>query len=379
MFYQKEELQRLGKIEEYQQVENEYYKVLKSCDIKGVENVVSYVENNIIVRHQSKDQTLTPARRRQRVRGKVVTDGQNVRWITGDSLRGSLHLETWYGAVAMPKLDANGIMMRDERGNIIPDTDNIKYVVRCPLKYKESATASGFKTWEELEKVIVDKALYELMRNQHLGLDFKTACEKGIYMLDKDGNKINRIRHIRCFATTTNPVLVKAQTYQSKHEHKQQYWAKVGDLSYMVKYQSEDGKVTQFVPYSLYAISQNRKYGLEDIPQSILDKKQQHLSLVYALRSGMSVLLYHNHVDELKGMPNNELSKRLYTIQGFESPALVKLVHHLSAKKDSQLGKGESIKDWGQLPEKIRCGISTLKFLVAGIDFDITTNSIEFK
>lgn len=379
LFYQKEELQRLGKIEEYQQVEHEYNKALKSCDIKGIENVVSYIENNIIIRHQSKDQTLTPARRRQRVRGKVVTDGQNVRWITGDSLRGSLHLETWYGAVAMPKLDANGIMMRDERGNIIPDTDNIKYVVRCPLKYKESATASGFKTWEELEKVIVDKALYELMRNQHLGLDFKTACEKGIYMLDKDGSKINRIRHIRCFATTTNPVSVKAQTYRSKHEHKQQYWAKVGDLSYMVKYQSEDGKVTQFVPYSLYAISQNRKYGLEDIPQSILGKKQEHLNLTYALRSGMSVLLYQNHIDELKGMPNNDLSKRLYTIQGFESPALVKLIHHLSAKKDNQLGKGESIKDWGQLPEKIRCGISTLKFLVAGIDFDITTNSIEFK
>ena len=379
LFYQKEELQRLGKIEEYQQIEKEYNKALKSCDIKGVENVVSYIENNIIIRHQSKDQTLTPARRRQRVRGKVVTDGQNVRWITGDSLRGALHLETWYGAVAMPKLDANGIMMRDERGNIIPDTDNIKYVVRCPLKYKESATASGFKTWEELEKVIVDKALYELMRNQHLGLDFKTACEKGIYMLDKEGNKINRIRHIRCFATTTNPVSVKAQTYQSKHEHKQQYWAKVGDVSYMVKYQSEDGKVTQFVPYSLYAISQNRKYGLEDIPQSILGKKQEHLNLTYALRSGMSVLLYQNHIDELKGMPNNELSKRLYTIQGFESPALVKLVHHLSAKKDSQLGKGESIKDWGQLPEKIRCGISTLKFLVAGIDFEITTNGIEFK
>ena len=186
LFYQKEELQRLGKIEEYQQVEHEYNKALKSCDIKGIENVVSYIENNIIVRHHSKDQILTPARRRQRVRGKVVKENQNVRWITGDSLRGTLHLETWYGAVAMPKLDANGKMMRDGRGNIIPDTDNIKYVVRCPLKHKESATASGFKTWEELEKVIVDKALYELMRNQHLGLDFKTACEKGIYMLDKE-------------------------------------------------------------------------------------------------------------------------------------------------------------------------------------------------
>ena len=377
LFYQKEELQRLGKIEEYQQIEKEYNKALKSCDIKGIENVVSYIENNIIIRHQSKDQALTPARRRQRVRGKVVKDGQNVRWITGDSLRGSLHKETWYGAIAMPKLDKNESAVLDENGNIVPDTSNIKYVVRRQLKYKASKRDSGFKDWEELEKAIVDKALYELMRNQHLGLDFKTACEKGIYMLDKDGNRINRIRHIRCYAKVTTPLSVKAQTYPSKHEHKQQYWAEVGDLVYMSKYQSEDGKVTQFVPYSLYAISQNRKYGLEDIPQSILGKKQQHLNLIYTLRRGMSVLLYQNHVDELKGMPNNELSKRLYIIAGFESDGRIRFVHHLSAKKD--LGNGEKIEDWTQLPEKIRCGIRTIKFLIEGIDFDITINGIEFK
>ena len=146
----------------------------------------------------------------------------------------------WYGAVAMPKLDENGIMMRDENGNIVPDTSNIKYVVRRQLKYKASKRDSGFKDWEELEKAIVDKALYELMRDQHLGLDFKTACEKGIYMLDKDGNRINRIRHIRCYATSVkNPVSVKAQTYLSKHEHKQQYLAESGDLVYMSKYQSK--------------------------------------------------------------------------------------------------------------------------------------------
>lgn len=379
LFYQKEELQRLGKMEEYQRVEDEYNKVLKSCDIKGVENIVPYIENNIIVRHQSKDQTLTPARRRQRVRGKVVKDGQKERWITGDSLRGSLHLETWYGAIAMPKVDTNGAFLQDEKGNFIPDSENIKYVVRCPLQYKESATAAGFKTWEELEKVVVDKALYEIMRSQYPGLDFKTACEKGIYMLDKDGNRINRIRHIRCFAATTNPVAVKSQTYHSKHEHKQQYWAKVGDLSYMVKYQSEDGTLTQYEPLSLYTISQNRKYGIDDIPQSIMHKKGKVLNFVYALRSGMTVLLYQEHIDELYGMPNSELSKRMYVIRGFEAPTRIILVHHLSAKKDVQLGKGESIKDFAALPEKIRCGIGTLKFVVEGADFIITDKGIEFK
>jgi CRISPR-associated endonuclease Csn1 len=91
----------------------------------------------------------------------------------------------------------------------------------------------------------------------------------------------------------------------------------------------------------------------------------------------MSVLLYQNHVDELKGMPNNELSKRLYIIAGFESDGRIRFVHHLSAKKD--LGNGEKIEDWTQLPEKIRCGIRTIKCLIEGIDFDITINGIEFK
>ena len=98
--------------------------------------------------------------------------------------------------------------------------------------------------------------------------------------------------------------------------------------------------------------------------------------MVYALRSGMNVLLYQHHFDELKGMPNNELSKRLYVIAGFESDGRAKFVHHLSTKKDDD---GERIKDWTQLPEKIRCGIRTIKFLVEGIDFDITINGIEFK
>lgn len=373
LFYLKEELQRLGKMEEYQQVEKKYKELLESSDIKGVENIPSYIEDNIIIQHKSKDQTLTPARRRQRVRGKVVQKNGADIWMTGDTLRGSLHKETWYGAIAPAMVDKNGNKVLDGKGNLIPDTDKIKYVVRRPL------SEAYFSSWDKVEKEIVDKALFEMLSNQYPGLDFKEACKRGLYMLDRNGNRINRIRHIRCYTTVKNPVEVKEQTYLSKHAYKQQYYAEVGDLCYMAKYLSEDGKTIQFIPYSLYAISQNRKYGLEDIPQTISREKDRKLNLVYALRSGMSVLLYNDHTDELKGMPNSELSKRLYTIQGFESPASVKLVHNLSAKKDSQLGKGESIKDWNLLPEKIRCGIRTLKFLVEGIDFEITVNGIEFK
>lgn len=383
LFYKKEELYKQSLRDKtltptFKKAEEEYNKVLKSCDIKGAENVVSYIENNIIIQHKSKDQTLTPAHRRQRIRGKVVRNDGTERWITGDSLRGSLHQETWYGAIALPKSDEKGHVILDENGNIVPDTSRIKYVVRRQLKYKASATDSGFKNWDDLENAIVDKSLYQFMRTQHPTLSFKEACEKGFYMLDKHGNQINRIHHIRCFASVTSPIAIKEQTYPSKHEHKQQYWAGIGDLVYMSKYQSEDGKIVKYEPCSLYAISQNRKNDVEDIPLSTLDKKGRKLDLIYALRNGMSILLYKDHTDELHGMPNDELSKRLYVIDGFETQGnLIKLVRHLSAKKD--LGKGESIKDWEKLPEKIRCGIATLKFLVEGIDFVITASGIEFK
>lgn len=385
LFYRKEELQRLvlknkALVDELRKTEDEYNTLLASCDIKGVENIVAHIENNIIIQHKSKDQTLTPACRRQRVRGKVVTKNGVVRWITGDCLRGSLHKETWYGAVAQALLDEKGNLVRDEKGKIMPNTNKVQYVVRIPLRYKESTMDVGFKTWEDLEKVIVDKDLFQSMQKQYPSLSFKEACEKGLYMLDRNGNRINRIRHIRCYVPTVkNPVAVKAQTYKSKHEYKQQYLAQVGDLSYMVKYQSEDGTFTQYEPLSLYTISQNRKYGIGDIPLSIINKKGKVLNFVYALRSGMTVLLYHEHIDELYGMPNSELSKRMYVIQGFEAPTRIILAHHLTAKKDSQLGKGESIKDLANLPEKIRCGINTLKFIVEGIDFIITDKGIEFK
>ena len=59
------------------------------------------------------------------------------------------------------------------------------------------------------------------------------------------------------------------------------------------------------------------------------------------------------------------------TAKGFETPSRINMVHHLSAKSVQDLGKGESIKDYDHLPEKIRCGAATVKFLIEHEDFDI--------
>ena len=91
------------------------------------------------------------------------------------------------------------------------------------------------------------------------------------------------------------------------------------------------------------------------------------------------LLLYTDSIDELKEMDNEILSQRLYVIRGFENPSLIKLVKHSNAQPEKDLGKGESIKDYGKIPEKIRCGINTLKYLIHGVDFWMTPKGLVFK
>lgn len=91
----------------------------------------------------------------------------------------------------------------------------------------------------------------------------------------------------------------------------------------------------------------------------------------------MKLLLFEHSIDEVTGLTNAQYSKYLYVIQGFESPSGLKLVHHISAKSDSELGKGLSIKSFSSLPEKIRCSANQINYLIEGYHFHFTTNGIK--
>lgn len=371
LFNKREEAKKYS-LEEYDGIDKLYQKRLQACNLYGVAEVPQFINENILIRHIFKDQTLTPASRRLRVRGKIVKKDGKELFQRGNVLRGQLHLETWYGAIAEPQRDEQGRLMRDTDGHFLI-TDNIRYVVRTPLKYKKSATDSGFKTWDELENVMVDKALYDYIRKEHANQDFQTAIEEGIR--DTQGKQI---RHVRCYVPTVqNPLPIKKHTYLSKKEYKQNYWAAMGDLYCIARYEYEGKKPVYYI-YSLFDISQNRAIGLEDVPQTF-EVKGLRYKLVHTLHPGQQILLYKEHPDEIRGLDNAMLSPYLYVVRGFENPGKIKLVHHLSAKKDGDLGKGESIKDYAKLPEKIRCGIGTLNYLVEGKDFVITPKGIEFK
>ena len=378
-------------------------KEINDCGFgKNVSEVVPFIEDNILINHVSKDQTLVPSRRRKRIRGKVLwktneqgnvvynEDGspEPKEWITGDSIRGQLHGETFYGAITQAEIDETGKMLRDKEGNIVSG-DKVYYVVRRELKYKASSVDAGFKDWAELENVIVDKDLFAIMKGQFAeGISFKEACSNGIFMYKKNKNgvidyiegcKVNRIRHIRCYTSVKNPLKIKGQTYLSKKLYKQYYYAEMGDLYVMCKYENAEGTEKEYHIWSLFDISNNREAGVEDVPHSFLSKKNTKLQLTQQIKTGDMLLLYKNSPQELLDLDRETLSRRLYVVRGFENPSLIKLVRHVNAQPDKDLGKGESIKDFSRMPEKIRCGINTLKDLVKEVDFCLTPAGIAFK
>ena len=368
------------------ELERELKKEIKNCGLSGnVSEIIPFIENSILVNHVSNDRTLMPAKRKARVRGKEVfvknKQGELVnKWITGDCIRGQLHGESYYGAIRLGKKDEKGKLLRDKDGSTILDE---KFVIRRDLKYKKNDNDKGFKNWDELEKAIVDKDLFSIMKNQFPeNTSFKEACEKGIFMFkkNKEGKidyseecKVNKIRHIRCYTSVKKPLKIKYQTYLSDKPYKQKYYAEVGDLYVMCKYEDFDKTEKEYRIYSLFDISKNRKMDLEDIPTSIPNKKENKtLGLSHKLKKGDMLLIYKDSIDELKDMDNEMLSQRLYVIRGFETDGnRIILQKHSNALPEKALGKGESIKDYEQMPEKIRCGINTIKYLICGVDLEL--------
>lgn len=348
-----------------------------SCNIKGVNKVVPFIEENILINHILRDKALVPARRKERSHGKVVTytdeNGETKPKVInmGDCIRGSIHQQSWYGAIKQPMMNEKGKPIRNENGEFVYDEKkSIRYVKRFTLDELVNNPQKKMN-WDSLEKIIVDKHLYAMMRPQYPNLSLKDATKEGLYMLDKKGNRVNKIRHIRCYAPSNiHLVPIKSQTYLSKKTYKQDFLADVGDLYAMACYKNEKGKLLYKV-YSIYIIS---KMGLLSIPQQI-EEKETLYRLAYTLKKDMKLLLFEQHRDEIIGLTDAQISKYLYVIQGFESDGRITMVNHLYV--NSELGDSESIKSFSNLPKKIRCSASKVNFLIEGVDFKFTIKGIQ--
>lgn len=355
--------------------------------IKEIENVI--LINNIV-----ENRTTVPTYKVVRKKGKIVWEDKSLdkkRIAQGDTIRGQLHDESLYGAIKLPLRNEENKILFDDNGKMKLTEEPI-LVIRKDLVYKQNADSPGFKTLEEVEKVIVDKALFEMIKMQvEDAVGFKEALTKGVWMFDKQGNKVNKIRRIRCKGSMKYNTALKVHThaFTSKFDYKKTTLAKSGENALCLFYKNEDGKAMEILSISDVAqlkFKNDRSYFLEPEynTKSIgKGKKSKEIPLYAVLRSGQKVLFYKDSIEELKELDNSDLTKRLYKVYQFESDGRMKFRNHMAAGIDTDLKKenkeGASFNfENPSIFLRIRQG--EWNFAIDGVDFEMKMDgSLKFK
>ena len=374
----------LGKAYQHEERTHQQYTELPYKGFK--QSFIENIENIILINNIQKDQALTPGCHRVRIRGKKVylkdkAGNEHEKWAKGDSIRGQLHLDTFYGKIKVVKRAENGKPMKDETGEWI---------------YTDKNDGFGFVLRKEINKdlkvdTIVDPYIKQLFVQQMNGRNLdKTLKEDGcIWMLNKKGDKVHAMRHVRTFANdVTEPLAVKQQTYLSSKEYKNQYWAKNGENYAYAFYQGiVKSKIERgFELITLFDAAQlnEDKNGsdLEVSKELVFNKKGDRLQLYAILKANQKVLFYKDSSDELNDLELSDLSKRLYKIMKFEKDGRVVFGHHLDARNDSalkvleaQYGKsiynGFSTVNYEQPWPRLKLSIGNLNFLIEKKDFEL--------
>lgn len=358
---------------------------------------IKTIEEETLINNLKEQRTLTPTFKKVRKRGKIVKkENGKPMWAKGDTIRGQLHGESLYGAIKQAKRnDQNQIIFDDEQKMILED--EIKLVIRKPLTYAKDTASPGFKNLSEIEKVIVDQALFEMIKAQvDKAESFKDALEKGIYMLNKKGERVNKIRHIRCFERLKHSTAVHPHNHDftSDKEYKQTTYAQNGENVFCLFYKGRiKGKEERAM--SIIGIFDLAKLDIQDekdffkIPHfSSLKKKKTVLPLYAVLKSGQKAIFYKENLEELKDLTQKELSDRMYKMYQFEGDSnKIKFKHHLVSGANTEIVKNlpkgyKEASEYGSFEEQplMRLTAGNWNFAIEEKDFEMSLDgTINFK
>ena len=321
---------------------------------------VKAVADELLISHHTANNLPKHSRKKLRVRGVVQLNAEGKpKYVQGDTARGSLHMQTFYGAIK-----------RD---------DEVRYVVRKSLDSLQPT---------DVDK-IVDDAVRECVKAAIEREGFKKAMSEPICFNEAKGVYIKKVRIYT--PSVTSPIHLKRHRDESRFEYKRSYHV-ANDGNYcMAIYEGEDAKGRikrsfQIVNNLEAAKFYNGKTGRYDlVPQS----DASDYPLKWILRTGTMVLFYEKSADELRECSKAELSKRLYKVTGMSSMLIQKrynygtiiLKYHQEARPYSELKEKKG--EW-KIGEEYRplIGIlhSQLNALVEGYDFELTvTGDIRFK
>lgn len=273
---------------------------------------------------------------------RVIDTKQGKKVAKGDCARGSLHQDTYYGAI-------------EREGNI-------RYVVRKPL--------SSFKSKKDLDN-IVDDAVRQTILNAVEGKDFKKAIEEPIYMNKEKGVLVKKVR---CYApTVTKPLQIRERKRRdpSGKEYKRPFYV-VNDENYMMAIY-EGGKMQMIT--ALDAVNFYKESTDRNAYPTIVEEEYKGRKLKYLVRKGTQILMQEKDEEYISTTNQTELFKRLFTITKLEKDGRLTLRHSAESRPATEINKLLNadpfmLKDATR--PMIHVSLSKFNFLVEGVDFRIT-------
>ena len=308
---------------------------------------VKRISESLLIPHYSVNNLLKPTKKKLRNRGIIQRnpDGKPI-YVQGDSARGALHLQTYYGAIRKD--------------------DTIAYVVRKDLSSLEKGDI----------KNIVDDAVRAKIESlvEKQGID---SLKGVVWMNEEKGVKITKVR---LYATAvTNPIKLKSQRFSSELEHKRYYYVS-NDSNYAIGiYEGPNEKGV--VKRSFKLFNNLEAVNLAKLGETIFSENSGNNKLLYVLKTGTQVLFYENDKDEVLDADEFELAKRLYKVTGLSTLRVQKyeygmmtFKHNQEARPAKELVEKKGVwKNHDEYRPVIVMNHNQIKALVEGVDFTIST------
>ena len=285
----------------------------------------------------------TPDNMPKQSRKKIKTP-KGIIYQQGDTARGSLHSDTYYGAI-----EKDG---------------EIRYVVRRALSSLKEADIDN----------IVDDKVKEIIKAAVDKKGFKLAFEEGIYM--NESKKI-LIKKVRCYYKAKEPLHIRNHRDKSDKEYKRQFHVETdGNYCFAIYEGIVKGKIkrTFDVVNMLDAARYYRRSS--DIRHSYPISAEVKNGLRYRclLKTGTMLILLQSYDEEIDVSNSVLVSKRLYYVAIMNKDGRIILRHHQEAREATILKKERNagaFNDSDAYRSEISMCMSNFNALVEGYDFEI--------
>lgn len=289
--------------------------VHKACN----EILVKHVMRQTTLKQSSKRNCLAKAHKQKDNPSKIVRKVLS----RGDTVRGPLHKDTFYGCIVNPGDGAKA------------------FVVRKPL------VGTPVDAALKLADLIVDAKIREIVKTGLAELKssgVRNVAAGAIKM--PSGVPINKVR---IFAHTTNPSVLRDHTMVSQKDYKTPYYVTSAEGSnFRLALYCRDGKYSVEPDNSLSWAKEHRKSDY--MP---LDQKAGFIGYIMP---GTLALAYEKSPDELRDLTPRTLATRLYKVVKFEGTGRITFRFHSEARASVVLAK--NLLGMG----KHKAGESTLDF-----------------